>query len=121
MQMAMLHRPLFPGTRPEETACQAASRVVDLDHKSIWISYCPMALDGLEPVRLGLFNSHHRLATPVSSWERLKIGCGTPPVLTRHGWLIVYHGVSEIAKAGKDGRRCHGTRQTGRRRNSEDN
>ena len=23
MQMAMLHRPLFPGTRPEETACQA--------------------------------------------------------------------------------------------------
>ena len=22
MQMAMLHRPLFPGTRPEETACQ---------------------------------------------------------------------------------------------------
>jgi hypothetical protein len=22
MQFAMLHRPLFPGTRPEETACQ---------------------------------------------------------------------------------------------------
>ena len=103
MQMAMLHRPLFPGTRPEETACQTASRVVDLDHESIWISYCPMALDGLEPARLGLFNSHHRLATPVSSWERLKIGCGTPPVLTRHGWLIVYHGVHEIEKAGKDG------------------
>ena len=31
MQMAMLHRPLFPGTRPEETACQAAPREVDLD------------------------------------------------------------------------------------------
>ena len=99
MQMAILHRPLFPGTRPEETACQAASRVVDLDHESIWISYCPMALDRPEPGHLGLFNSHHRLATPVSPWERLKIGGGSPPILTRHGWLIVYHGVSEIDKA----------------------
>jgi beta-1,2-mannobiose phosphorylase / 1,2-beta-oligomannan phosphorylase len=102
MQMAILHRPLFPGTRPEETACQAASRVVDLDHESIWISYCPMALDGLEPGHLGLFNSHHRLAAPVSPWERLKIGGGAPPILTRHGWLIVYHGVSEIERANYD-------------------
>jgi hypothetical protein len=41
----------------------------------------------------------------VSSWERLKIGCGTPPVLTRHGWLILYHGVSDIAKLGDAGDR----------------
>ena len=101
LQMAMLHRPLFPGTRPEETACQAESRLVDLDHESIWISYCPMALEGLEPHHLGLFNSHHRLATPVSPWEMLKIGGGTPPVLTRHGWLVVYHGVSEVGGAGR--------------------
>jgi predicted GH43/DUF377 family glycosyl hydrolase len=101
-QMAMLHRPLFPGTRPEETACKAASRVVDLDHESIWISYCPMALEGLEPQHLGLFNSHHRLATPVSPWERLKMGGGTPPILTRHGWLIVYHGVHEVVEPGND-------------------
>jgi predicted GH43/DUF377 family glycosyl hydrolase len=104
MQMAILHRPLFPGTRPEETACQAASRVVDLDHESIWISYCPMALEGLEPQHhLGLFNSHHRLATPVSPWEMLKIGGGTPPILTKHGWLIIYHGVSEMAEPSHDG------------------
>ncbi len=129
MQMAMLHRPLFPGTRPEETACQAALREVDLAHESIWISYCPMALEGPEPshgeqplgeerrrscptasrgpepCHLGLFNSHHRLATPVSPWERLKIGAGTPPVLTRHGWLILYHGVSEMAEPNEDGRK----------------
>jgi predicted GH43/DUF377 family glycosyl hydrolase len=104
MQMAMLHRPLFPGTRPEETARQAESRVVDLDHESIWISYCPMALDGPEPQHLGLFNSHHRLATPVSPWEWLKIGAGTPPVLSRHGWLILYHGVSEMPDPGNAGR-----------------
>ena len=53
--------------------------MVDLHRESIWISYCPMALEGREPNRLGLFNSHHRLATPVSPWERLKIGGGTPP------------------------------------------
>ena len=99
MQLAILHRPLFPGTRPEETARKPESREVDLDHESIWISYCPMALDGLEPNQLGSFNSHHRLAAPVAPWERLKIGGGTPPVLTRHGWLIIYHGVSEIGGA----------------------
>ena len=77
---------------------------MDLDHESIWISYCPMVLDGSEQNRLGLFNSHHRLATPVSPWERLKIGGGTPPILTRHGWLIIYHGVSDTGGAGNDGR-----------------
>jgi predicted GH43/DUF377 family glycosyl hydrolase len=76
---------------------------VDLDHESIWISYCPMPPKDPEPQHLGLFNSHHRLAAPVAPWARLKIGAGTPPVLTRHGWLIIYHGVSEIAAPGKDG------------------
>lgn len=102
MQMALLHRPLFPGTRPEDTARQVASREVDFEHESIWISYCPMPLEGLEPHHLGLFNSHHRLATPNAPWERLKIGGGTPPVLTRHGWLIVYHGVSDAEESGND-------------------
>jgi predicted GH43/DUF377 family glycosyl hydrolase len=63
-----------------------------------------MALEGHQPHHLGLFNSHHRLATPVSPWERLKIGGGTPPVLTRHGWLIIYHGVRKMAESGNDGR-----------------
>jgi predicted GH43/DUF377 family glycosyl hydrolase len=96
--MALLHRPLFPGTRPEETACHPAGRVVDLDRESIWISYCSLALEGSGPDRFGQFTSHHRLATPVSPWERLKIGSGTPPILTRHGWLIVYHGVRDLAE-----------------------
>jgi predicted GH43/DUF377 family glycosyl hydrolase len=96
LELGMLHRPLFPGTRPEETACHPTSREVDLDRESIWISYCPPVLKGREPDRLGQFTSHHRLATPVSPWERLKIGAGTPPMLTKHGWLIVYHGASEV-------------------------
>lgn len=103
MQMAMLHRPLFPGTRPEETVRLGASRTVDIDRESIWISYCPMPQAGRDINHLGLLNSHHRLATPVSAWEALKIGGGTPPVLTRHGWLIVYHGVREIPDQADDG------------------
>ena len=102
-ELAILHRPLFPGTRPEETACHPASREVDLDRESIWISYCPMALKGTQANPLGQFTSHHRLATPVSPWERLKIGGGAPPILTRHGWLIIYHGVSEVGQQGEDG------------------
>jgi len=99
-ELALLHRPLFPGTRPEETACLSAERECDIDRESIWISYSPAGsretAGGVGPVHFQQFTSHHRLATPVSSWERLKIGAGTPPILTRHGWLILYHGVSEV-------------------------
>jgi predicted GH43/DUF377 family glycosyl hydrolase len=94
-ELAMLHRPLFPGTRPEDTARAPASRDLDIGRESIWISYRPLSMEAFQP-SLEIQFSHYRLATPVSPWERLKIGCGTPPILTRHGWLIVYHGVSEI-------------------------
>jgi predicted GH43/DUF377 family glycosyl hydrolase len=36
-EIALLHRPLFPGTRPEETANLPAPRAVDLARESIWI------------------------------------------------------------------------------------
>jgi predicted GH43/DUF377 family glycosyl hydrolase len=102
-ELAILHRPLFPGTRPEETACHPGSRKLDLERESIWISYCPQPAEGRESCPLGKFASHRRLAAPVSPWERLKIGAGTPPILTRHGWLIVYHGVTGITQPGNAG------------------
>ena len=95
-ELAMLHRPLFSGTSPEETCC-AVSSAVDRSLESIWISYRPISLEALQPSSVDQF-SHYRLASPVSPWESLKIGCGTPPILTRHGWLVVYHGVSEIGQ-----------------------
>ena len=94
--MALLHRPLFPGTRPEETASEPVPREVDLQHESIWISYCPLGEIGEEPYYLSHFTLHSRLAGPVAPWERLKIGGGTPPVMTRHGWMVIYHGVHEL-------------------------
>ena len=104
LSMAILQRPLFPGTRPEEVADQSSPRLVDPDHESIWISYCSTAMEVCAPLHLCHFGSHHRLATPVASWERLKIGGGTPPILTRHGWLTIYHGVREVATTPGEGR-----------------
>jgi len=92
--LAVLHRPLFPGTRPEEIACHPA-RELDLDRESIWISYRDVVMTDAKPYHLCHLTSHHRLAAPVSPWEQLKIGGGPPPILTRHGWLVIYHGVSE--------------------------
>ena len=97
--MAILHRPLFPGTRPEETRAS-------LGIPRAWISIgrasgfltARWRRRGREPHHLGQFTSHHRLASPVAPWERLKIGGGTPPVLTRHGWLVIYHGVCELTE-----------------------
>ena len=100
-ELAMLHRPLFPGTRARETACKPATREVDIERESIWISYCRMTPNH-KPFHAGPFTLHHRLAAPVSPWERLKIGGGTPPILTRHGWMIIYHGVSEVKEPNSD-------------------
>lgn len=91
--IALVHRPLFPGTRPEEKARGSACR--DPDHECIWISYCHIGeKDGVH--RLSQFVAHYRLACPSGAWEHLKIGSGTPPVLCRHGWLVLYHGVRQV-------------------------
>jgi predicted GH43/DUF377 family glycosyl hydrolase len=106
--VAILHRPLFPGTRPEEIgerlypetrAHDRAREPVDTQHESIWISYCsldPAARPEEAHRHICHFGSHHRLASPVFDWELVKIGTGAPPVLTRFGWLVVYHGVCEL-------------------------
>lgn len=105
--LAMIHRPLFPGTHPHETVRQPAVRAVDIHRESMWISYCPINTEGSAYHHLRHFESHHRLACPVAPWERLKIGCGAPPVLTRHGWLLVYHGVSDVPDYSEATRRLH--------------
>jgi predicted GH43/DUF377 family glycosyl hydrolase len=47
-------------------------------------------------ITFAIFELHDRLASPVAPWEALKIGGGTPPIMSRHGWLIIYHGVHEM-------------------------
>jgi predicted GH43/DUF377 family glycosyl hydrolase len=104
---AMLHRPLFPGTRPEEKACREGTATTDLDRESIWIAYRDLSLPDGAPYHLCQFTGHHRLAAPAQPWEVLKIGGGTPPILTEHGWLVVYHGVSDIAETADTHQYCY--------------
>ena len=40
----------------------------------------------------------------MSSRGLLKIGSGTRPILSRHGWRILCHGVSKMAEPSNDGR-----------------
>jgi predicted GH43/DUF377 family glycosyl hydrolase len=103
--LALLHRPLFPGTLPAETVTAGPGRNVDLGRESIWISYWLLNANGGLGDKTLRFVTHERLATPIAPWERLKIGAGTPPVLTPHGWLIIYHGVGCPSGAGNTDQR----------------
>jgi predicted GH43/DUF377 family glycosyl hydrolase len=93
--LGMLHRPLFPGTKPEEKLRQPWDSEVDKHHESIWLSYCHIHPERDDKWKPAEFTSHRPLAVPVSVWEALKIGTGTPPILTKFGWMFLYHGVKE--------------------------
>jgi beta-1,2-mannobiose phosphorylase / 1,2-beta-oligomannan phosphorylase len=101
--LGLIHRPLFPGSQPDELAEEFAgegkSREPDdapagrrprLHHESLWISYCQRPE---KPEDVCNLEAHRRLMSPRYSWERIKVGAGAPPLLTRHGWLLIYHGV----------------------------
>lgn len=102
LSMAMLHRPLFPDTIPEETIKQGEGRKIDKHKESIWISYFNLKEGKQTSLKNAKFTSHHCLAHPVHTWENLKIGAGAPPILTKHGWLMVYHGVQKHKDATSD-------------------
>ena len=57
-----------------------------VDKPSIWIA---------EGNSLSNFENHTLLMKPEQDWEELKIGSGPPPIKTKHGWLLIYHGVDK--------------------------
>jgi len=102
--LGLIHRPLFPGSQPHELIADLerkrqanqtdetpSTRSPRLHHESLWISYCQRPTT---PEDLCDLHAHHRLMSPRASWERIKVGAGAPPLMTRHGWLVIYHGVS---------------------------
>jgi beta-1,2-mannobiose phosphorylase / 1,2-beta-oligomannan phosphorylase len=91
--IAMIHRPLFPGTEPQSVLQLPLPRIVDVTRESMWISYCPLEAVECNRNLLCHFMSHHRLASPLSPWERLKIGAGAPPIASMQGFILIYHGV----------------------------
>jgi predicted GH43/DUF377 family glycosyl hydrolase len=57
-----------------------------VDKPSIWIA---------EGDSLSNFEKHTLLMKPEQDWEQLKVGSGPPPIKTKHGWLLIYHGVDK--------------------------
>ena len=60
---------------------------------SIWITFTDDLMEYKKP---------ELLFTGKEWWETQRIGAGTPPIKTEHGWLMLYHGVDEkgIYRAG---------------------
>jgi len=56
-----------------------------IDRPSIWLG---------ELSTLTKLEHHILLMKPEFKWENLKIGAGPPPIKTKKGWLVIYHGVS---------------------------
>jgi len=68
---ALLHRPTIGGG-------------------SIWISYSP---------DLVFWGKSKQVMTPRGGpwWDAMRVGAGPPPIETDAGWLLIYHGVKEVA------------------------
>jgi predicted GH43/DUF377 family glycosyl hydrolase len=64
-----------------------------VDKPSIWLG---------EGDALTNFEKHTLLLKPEEDWEELKVGAGPPPIKTKIGWLVIYHGVSreKVYRAG---------------------
>jgi predicted GH43/DUF377 family glycosyl hydrolase len=64
-----------------------------VDKPSIWLG---------EGNALTNFEKHTLLLKPEQDWEELKVGAGPPPIKTKAGWLVIYHGVSreKVYRAG---------------------
>lgn len=64
-----------------------------VDKPSVWLG---------EGNALTNFEKHTLLLKPEEDWEELKVGAGPPPIKTRTGWLVIYHGVSrgKVYRAG---------------------
>jgi len=53
----------------------------------IWISYSP---------DLNFWGQDKHLMKPIlNSWESERVGSGCPPIKTKKGWLMIYHGVEK--------------------------
>jgi predicted GH43/DUF377 family glycosyl hydrolase len=77
-----------------------------VEAQSIRIGYVPLrAVLHDRTAMLDVRESVIVLRPGTQAWGTLKVGAGTPPILTDRGWLSVYHGVDAIAHAPETGRR----------------
>ncbi len=95
--LALIHRPAHV-----QGGCTVLPTGVTEQRASIWISYCPLEQAMNNPAALSHWRDHTLVAISEQPWEELKIGGGTPPIATPHGWLMIYHGVAGEILEGVD-------------------
>ena len=91
--LALFHRPSF---RVQTATGRRRPMVPDglrERRDSMWLAYVPLEAAQADIAALTVPRKPTFFAGPEQPWERLKIGGGPAPVLTPHGWLLVYHGV----------------------------
>ncbi len=101
--LALIHRPDFNVAWWSNPPFAVPPRGITEPRPSMWLSYVPLDAVLEDESRLLLWGDHHLLAVPEQPWEESKIGGGTPPVLTAHGWLTIYHGVGRAPRPNTPG------------------
>jgi len=85
--LAILHRPMQIAGQPDDGPGS---------HPGIWLSHISLEAVRRDLQSLTCVDDAVLIAAPEQPWEQLKIGGGAPPVRTRHGWLLIYHGVAAL-------------------------
>jgi len=91
--IGLIHRPDYDLSRDPPPYQVLPFGITD-GRPGMWLSYCPVDRLESDLKTLAPFGCHHMLAAPEEPWEALKIGGGTAPLKTEHGWLTLFHGVS---------------------------
>ena len=92
--LGLMHRPTYHVAQADGTVVNLVPPGISEHRQSFWLAHIPLEPALRDPAALTLVEDTHLFATPQQPWESIKIGGGTPPVLTRYGWLVLYHGVS---------------------------
>lgn len=100
--LALMHRPDYRLAQVDGQPWYNMPADLSETRPGCWISYIPLAEAQADISALARPAQHQPLAFSHYDWEALKIGGGTPPVLTQYGWLTVYHGVSGTILDGVD-------------------
>lgn len=91
--LVLMHRPVYSEADLPEN--------VDDHRPSIWISYCALEPARRDPTNLTRLRMHHVLIDPEHDWDAIRLGGGTEPVLTPHGWFTIYHGATGSLSEGE--------------------
>jgi predicted GH43/DUF377 family glycosyl hydrolase len=92
--LALIHRPTYHVAQADGTVVIVVPPGISEHRQSLWMAHILLEPVLKDPSYLTWVEDTHLFATPQRPWESIKIGGGTPPIWTHHGWMLLYHGVS---------------------------